>query len=87
MPKTCSRCGEKPTTGNHAWCSRCITVAKSDQAKTALAREYARGFAAGTEAMVETLGAEFARFPTVRVSMDEAAGFVRRAPRPKPSLA
>jgi hypothetical protein len=36
--------------------------------------------------MVETLSSEFERFPTVRVTMDEAARFVRGAPRPKPHL-
>ena len=82
--KTCSRCGKKPTTGSHAWCSGCIAAAKSEQTKTALVREYVRGFAAGADAMVETLSAEFGRFSEVRVTMDEAAGFVRRAPRPKP---
>lgn len=82
--KLCSRCKEKPSLKGQAWCSGCFNAHKAEQAKSALAREFLRGFGAGADAMVETIGAEFERFPTVRVTMEEAAGFVRRAPRPKP---
>lgn len=84
VERTCSRCESRPAAANHTWCRECKNQhAKAiSSAHDALVRGSA--FLQGAEAMAKTLETEFERFPTMQVTMLDAARIIRGAPRPKP---
>jgi len=84
--KLCSRCGLNPRgypgTSN-PWCKKCLACYKAEYDEGVLARERAKGFAAGVESAVQSLAAEFGRHGGATVTCSEVAQVIQAAPRPQ----
>lgn len=79
----CLKCGENPAVVGQSWCTSCFTDYQRSRQNIILEQAEGKGFARGAEAAYTTLADEFDRFPGVRVTCDEVADKIRRAPRPR----
>ena len=85
-PEVCSKCKQHPRAypeSTNPWCKRCLATYKGEYSESRLAMERGKGFAAGVEAMVQTLAQEFARHPAAMVTCSEVASVILAAPRPR----
>lgn len=79
----CGKCGVNPRVEKQSWCAECFADYQLGHAQTRLVQAEGKGFAAGVEAMRETLAQEFLRLGPVAVSCIEVSQAIRQAPRPQ----
>lgn len=83
----CSKCEENPRAdedSSNPWCKPCRAKYQKEYQADKLTRERAKGFAAGVEAAMKSIAAEFFRGGNAMVSCQEVAAVIEQAPRPQP---
>ena len=78
----CLKCGEEPAEEGQSWGRKCLTDYQRSRQNIMAEQTEGKGFARGAEAAYVTLADEFDRFPGIRLTCDEVADKIRRAPRP-----
>jgi hypothetical protein len=82
----CSKCGENPradSDSNNPWCKQCRAKYAKEYQENRLQQATAKGFAAGVDAAVQSLAAEFGLHGGAHVTCSEVAQVIQAAPRPQ----